>query len=76
MGSLPIRSGVDSSGYNGCATVGAAAIANGNSVSALMVPFSPERIGALGSELKVLWADPDATADDYVEAVARVLEEY
>lgn len=76
MGSLPIRSGVDSSGYNGCATAGAAAIASGNSVSALMVPFSPERIGALGSELKVLWADPDATADDYVEAVARVLEEY
>lgn len=76
MGSLPIRSGVDASGYNGCATAGAAAIADGNSVSALMVPFSPERVGALGSELKVLWANPDATADDYVEAVARVLEEY
>ncbi len=76
MGSLPIRSGVDTSGYNACAAAGAGAIETGNSVSALMIPFSPEKVGALGSELKVLWANPDATADDYVEAVARVLEEY
>lgn len=76
MGSLPIRSGVDASQYNACATAGAAAIADGNSVSALMVPFSPERVGALGAEMKVLWANTNATADDYVDAVTRVLEEY
>ena len=76
MGSLPIRSGVDSSGYNACAQAGAAAIAEGNSVSALMIPFTPEKVGALGAELKVLWANPGATADDYVEAVAGVLENY
>ncbi|MEJ2459743.1 MAG: hypothetical protein P8Y58_17000 [Novosphingobium sp.] len=76
MGSLPIRSGVDSSGYNACAKAGASAIEDGNSVSALMIPFSPEKVGALGAEMKVLWANPDATADDYVKAVAGVLENY
>ena len=76
MGSLPIRSGVDTSNYNACAAAGAAAIETGNSVSALMIPFSPEKIGALGAELKVLWVDSAATPDDYVAAVAGVLESY
>lgn len=76
MGSLPIRSGVDASGYNACAAAGASAIEKGNSVSALMIPFTPEKVGALGAELKVLWAKPDATADDYVSAVADILEKY
>jgi glucose/mannose transport system substrate-binding protein len=76
MGSLPIRSGVDSSGYNACAKAGAAAISEGNSVSALMIPFTPEKVGALGAELKVLWANPKATPDEYVEAIAGVLENY
>ncbi|MGZ2487800.1 glucose/mannose transport system substrate-binding protein [Rhizobium pisi] len=76
MGSLPIRSGVDASGYNACAAAGASAIEKRNSVSALMIPFSPEKVGALGAELKVLWAKPDAKTDDYVKAVAGVLEKY
>lgn len=76
MGSLPVRSGVDTSGFNACAAAGAGAIAEGNSVMALFINFSPEKLGALGSELKVLWVDTDATADDYVEAVAGVLESY
>ncbi len=76
MGSLPIRSGVDASDYNACAAAGASAIEEGNSVSALMIPFTPEKVGALGAELKVLWANPDATPEDYVEAVAGVLENY
>ena len=41
-----------------------------------MIPFSPEKVGALGAELKVLWAKPDAKPDDYVKAVAGVLEKY
>ncbi|MEJ2034945.1 MAG: ABC transporter substrate-binding protein [Maritimibacter sp.] len=76
MGSLPIRSGVDSSSYNACAKAGAAAIADGNSVSALMIPFTPEKVGALGAALKVLWVNPDASAADYVDAIAGVLESY
>jgi len=64
MGSLPVRSGVDTSGFNACAAAGAEAISQGNSVMALFIDFSPEKLGALGSELKVLWVDPDATADD------------
>ena len=75
-GSLPIRTGVDASGYNACAAAGASAIEKGNSVAALMIPFSPEKVGALGAELKVLWAKPDAKPDDYVTAVAGVLEKY
>ncbi len=76
MGSLPVRSGVDTSGFNACAAAGAKAISDGNSVMALFINFSPEKLGALGSELKVLWVDPDATADDYVEIIAGVLENY
>tara|TARA_R110002126_G_scaffold5677_7_gene30452 strand:+ start:1134 stop:2360 length:1227 start_codon:yes stop_codon:yes gene_type:complete len=76
MGSLPVRSGVDTSKFNACAAAGAKAISDGNSVMALFINFSPEKLGALGSELKVLWVDPDATADDYVETVAGILENY
>ncbi|NIZ12291.1 ABC transporter substrate-binding protein [Phaeobacter sp. HF9A] len=76
MGSLPVRSGVDTSGFNACAAAGAASIAEGNSVMALFINFSPEKLGALGSELKVLWVNSDATADDYVETIAGVLENY
>lgn len=76
MGSLPVRSGVDTSGFNACAAAGAKAISDGNSVMALFIDFSPEKLGALGSELKVLWVDEEATADDYVETVAGILESY
>ncbi len=76
MGSLPIRAGVDASGYNACAAAGASTIEKGNSVAALMISFSPEKVGALGAELKVLWAKPDAKPDDYVTAIAAVLEKY
>jgi glucose/mannose transport system substrate-binding protein len=76
MGSLPVRSGVDTSKFNACAAAGAKAISDGNSVMALFINFSPEKLGALGSELKVLWVNPDATADDYVETVAGILENY